>query len=272
MGNPGSEYGPRRAFTLVELLTVIAVIALLAALLFPVFARAREAARATACLSNLKQIGLAVQLYLQDYDNVFPMNRLPDSTHTFAGCTATGKEPEGGLFGSSITWKRVLFTYIKNSKVLECPSNTYAWRPSGVSDIPGDATNVYYSKSEWLANSYAYNGSFFHEAVPPCWYGESRERPRFLTEISEPASLILLLESRFSFPDLGDWFIPLRAPGSSSDGPFQSHNQICNWLFADQHAKHLKLAATCQNNMWTDHYPDLSQGCASLAWMAGEYR
>lgn len=63
----------RRAFTLIELLVVIAIIAILAAILFPVFARARENARRTSCLSNLKQIGLGVMQYTQDYDGTYPM-------------------------------------------------------------------------------------------------------------------------------------------------------------------------------------------------------
>src|SRR5579862_7266477 len=64
-----------RAFTLIELLVVIAIIAILAAILFPVFARAREAARKTACLSNMKQLGLASQMYKQDYDETYPDSR-----------------------------------------------------------------------------------------------------------------------------------------------------------------------------------------------------
>ncbi len=62
----------RRGFTLIELLVVIAIIAILAAILFPVFARAREKARQASCLSNLKQLGLAMLMYVQDYDGVFP--------------------------------------------------------------------------------------------------------------------------------------------------------------------------------------------------------
>src|SRR5688572_18560718 len=69
-----SAHSPRRrsAFTLIELLVVIAIIAILAAILFPVFAQAREKARQVACMSNEKQIGTAVMMYLQDYDEVYP--------------------------------------------------------------------------------------------------------------------------------------------------------------------------------------------------------
>src|SRR3954462_5319454 len=62
----------RQGFTLIELLVVIAIIAILAAILFPVFSKAREKARQTTCASNLKEIGLALQQYVQDYDSVFP--------------------------------------------------------------------------------------------------------------------------------------------------------------------------------------------------------
>jgi prepilin-type N-terminal cleavage/methylation domain-containing protein len=70
----------RNGFTLIELLVVIAIIAILAAILFPVFAQAREKARQTQCLSNMRQMGLAVQMYLQDFDERFPLD-----SHTGSG-------------------------------------------------------------------------------------------------------------------------------------------------------------------------------------------
>ena len=66
----------KKGFTLIELLVVIAIIAILAAILFPVFAQAREKARQTSCLSNMKQLGTATQLYMDDYDETFPPAKL----------------------------------------------------------------------------------------------------------------------------------------------------------------------------------------------------
>src|SRR5688500_16396413 len=89
----------RRAFTLIELLVVIAVIAILAAILFPVFAQAREKARAISCLSNMKQIGTAAMMYVQDYDEQFPL----------AFTVVTG--------GNVLDWRGMLLPYIKNGAI-----------------------------------------------------------------------------------------------------------------------------------------------------------
>jgi prepilin-type N-terminal cleavage/methylation domain-containing protein/prepilin-type processing-associated H-X9-DG protein len=120
-----------RGFTLIELLVVIAIIAILAAILFPVFARAREAARKATCLSNLKQIALAAIMYAQDYDEV-----LPTASSTGSCCSAHPIAPAaqwyaftGGwpyTYGAQDYWQLgdVLMPYIKSVDIFNCPTNT----------------------------------------------------------------------------------------------------------------------------------------------------
>src|SRR5258708_31181259 len=90
-----------RGFTLIELLVVIGIIAILAAILFPGFAQARESGRSTSCLSNMKQIGLALRMYSQDYDEKFPNIRI-------------FSDPGVNCCNQSLTWKNVVQPYIKN--------------------------------------------------------------------------------------------------------------------------------------------------------------
>ncbi len=113
----------KRAFTLIELLVVIAIIAILAAILFPVFARARENARRTSCLSNLKQLGLAVMQYTQDYDEKYPyaLTSVPTDANT----------PGGVWFANIWAWHQTLNPYHKSMQVAVCPSGDgrYSTRP-----------------------------------------------------------------------------------------------------------------------------------------------
>ena len=110
----------RRAFTLIELLVVIAIIAILAAILFPVFAKAREKARQTSCLSNLKQLDLAFQMYVQDYDE-----RLPGPAPF--NPTAQGWGYYGHWVPAMPTPIAVeqggIYPYVKNSQIFLCPSD-----------------------------------------------------------------------------------------------------------------------------------------------------
>lgn len=263
----------RRAFSLIELLFVIAIISLLAALLFPVFSKARENARSTLCLSNMKQMGTALHLYVQDYGETYPMNRLPDATHEMKGCTLTGGStyPLSNLEESSVNWRRVIQPYIKNKQVQICPSNSYANSTPMAGIVPGDQTNHYYQPKDYLPLSYAYNGTFFHEAIPACLYGEELDRPRSLSEISNSSNLILLLESRLPMPDLGNWAINFQV-GAAGHYAFQSHNGFLNFLFADTHAKRVKFAAACTSKMWSDTFPVGDYSCQQLDQLPEEYR
>jgi len=96
----------KRGFTLIELLVVIAIIAILAAILFPVFSRAREQARKAACMSNMKQIGIALMMYVQDWDETYPF------------INACGTAPANQVGPISIK----LDPYVKNKQVFSCPS------------------------------------------------------------------------------------------------------------------------------------------------------
>jgi prepilin-type N-terminal cleavage/methylation domain-containing protein/prepilin-type processing-associated H-X9-DG protein len=100
-----------RGFTLIELLVVIAIIAILAAILFPVFAQAREKARQSGCLSNLKQIGTALMMYTQDNDEAYPCNWFGSLWPTVPN-------------GRAYKWMDAVFPYVKNEHVFTCPSDS----------------------------------------------------------------------------------------------------------------------------------------------------
>ena len=104
----------KRAFTLIELLVVIAIIAILAAILFPVFAQARDKARQTSCLSNVKQLGLGWMLYIKDYDETFA----PHVTER----TAPVGTPDTLVDRAAFSYKTKLDPYVKNKQIHKCPS------------------------------------------------------------------------------------------------------------------------------------------------------
>lgn len=111
-----NNYSFRSGFTLIELLVVIAIIAILAAILFPVFARARENARRTSCISNLKQMGLATMQYTQDYDETLPKSNY--------GVPEGYDYPDGKeWYTNTLYWPQMIYPYHKSNQVFFCPSS-----------------------------------------------------------------------------------------------------------------------------------------------------
>lgn len=162
----------KKGFTLIELLVVMAIIAILAAILFPVFARARENARRSACASNLKQIGLAFMQYTQDYDERLPSYSDPNTGYLSQAQSAYAAFGFGGGPSLGPAWvtnsvidtsddylwqqPRPLDPYTKSSQVFLCPTNSgnVQWAPNNWG--AGNATNLT-TAEKILGNSYAVN-------------------------------------------------------------------------------------------------------------------
>lgn len=224
------------AFTLIELLVVIAIIAILAAILFPVFSQVREKARATACLSNLKQIGMAFMQYTQDYDETFPCGDFQ---------LTTGKYGGGPGANSGNGWAGQVMPYIKSKNVFSCPSD------------PTQPSKTYSS----TVFSYAYNFNLD---------GAAGNNPHITTlaSLNAPSNIVAMFEIQGGQVD---WFTQtldtqspaqlgwpawwaggvngawikyatgdMGFPFSASYPSTVRHQGGANWLAADCHAKWLR--------------------------------
>jgi prepilin-type N-terminal cleavage/methylation domain-containing protein/prepilin-type processing-associated H-X9-DG protein len=169
------------AFTLIELLVVIAIIAILAAILFPVFARAREKARQTSCLTNLKNQGLAVQMYAGDYDEVLPLG--------YDEFLIKARDEQA-------FWVGKIAPYVKNHQVFDCPSS-----------------NLF--KTIQLSNLYEYGCNSCVLAGLRIFKGQqawdnqngiclNMTGPLRLAEASEPARVPIITDTAF-FANTGLW-------------------------------------------------------------------
>ncbi|MDQ2733379.1 MAG: DUF1559 domain-containing protein [Armatimonadota bacterium] len=186
----------RGGFTLIELLVVIAIIAILASILLPVFATARERARATSCLNNMKQIGTATISYTQDYDEQYYPHRINTGANTNPLIQAAG--------GSNITptatdktfWISELQSYVKSYDVFKCPSLSNAWTVYNPDLAPCTAPGcggVGYGGE----NSYGHNDDFLSPAAP---YGSPPGTPAppvSLSSVPRPASTIMIVDATY---------------------------------------------------------------------------
>ncbi|HSV72286.1 MAG TPA: DUF1559 domain-containing protein [Chthonomonadales bacterium] len=231
---------PRRrsAFTLIELLVVIAIIAILAAILFPVFARAREQARRTSCLSNLKQISLGFLMYAQDYDERLPGVRFGN---------AADQGWPWSVWAGSVDWTGV-FThavapYIRNTQIFQCPSGTEHDRWSGTNGI-----------------SYGYNEYMYD-------LGRGWSQLARVGAAQAGVSAVSMLAECFSAGIYHDWETDgPRLPDGTMDGlnriryhtwnPWQPNHDGTNIAYADGHARFMARDAMRSFRMpsnWSDN-------------------
>ncbi len=216
-----ARFPRRRAFTLIELLVVIAIIAILAAILFPVFARAREAARATSCKSNLKQISLAYNMYIQDADEVIPL-------HAFAnmGTTLPTGFPTGNGATQNSLWFHILHPYVKNVGLFNCPSTV----PSPIARYNGQYTGN-------LSYGFNYDGGTASiDAARGGCPGNCgvNLRNAALAAVEDVAGTVMVTDSTY--------YVTGPGPGNAlySDRVRAAHNEMVNVAYVDGHVKAVK--------------------------------
>lgn len=232
-------------FTLIELLVIIAIIAILAAILFPVFAQARSKARQTACLSNVRQLGTAYAMYLQDHDETFP----PHVTER----TAPSGTPDTEAARAPFSYKTKLEPYIKNKQIFKCP-DAPAWpEPSA-----GRWFTTDYGNNHNEANLTNASQRQFYVTNPDFGFNETTT----LASLAYPARFILLGDAgrAAGLPSRGGlypqpWaFDDKHLPESQQQARFLArHQNGGNIIYADSHAKWVRPEQTWRtalNNDW----------------------
>ena len=235
----------RRGFTLIELLVVIAIIAILAAILFPVFAQAREAARKTSCVSNVKQIGIAFALYTQDYDECYPWgaSNLGSPTTTWYDLVEPYVKVGASGFGFAAGTQRTFYV---------CPS----FSNTSVPMQPGDPSPPAFTPAQITpAMSYAANGWLMpmaNRSLLPASPWFPAKQLSGLANHEAPASVVLVTHAMGTRPSVGGDDVTTGCTGNEQGAggvpPQQGgagvycaarfkHNGGSVYLLADGHAK-----------------------------------
>ena len=232
-------------FTLIELLVVIAIIAILASILFPVFARARENARRTSCSSNLKQIGLGILQYVQDYNELYPRRTIG---------------PGGDA--NSATWANIVQPYLKSTQIFQCPSDSSR-------DIP-DYWMGALPATQQFHISYLYNTDIARSSdasiqapsgtvsvVDGGTAPTTSNNP--LDWLSQPKPKSFLIR-----PFVGDDTTDTEGKAEDFAAPSARHLETTNVLYADGHVKSLRVEKFYDINVsWPNRMPclDPNVGC-----------
>jgi prepilin-type N-terminal cleavage/methylation domain-containing protein/prepilin-type processing-associated H-X9-DG protein len=226
----------KAGFTLIELLVVIGIIAILSAILFPVFAKAREKARQTTCSSNQRQIGLALMQYVEDYDETLPNRQNANGTN----------------------WKVYLNSYIKAKGIWVCPSNPSQGNTDadGTSFAPGYAANTA-------------NGT----PVDQPFVDINTASPVSLAQLQQPSSTIGIVEFEGIYSDYRVTSTAWNLWDSPGSLMFAGHTGHANFLFMDGHVKAMRPMDTldkqdggaADTNMWTNDGASFTSMGASTA-------
>jgi len=220
----------RRGFTLIELLIVIAIIAILAAILFPVFAQAREKARAASCLSNTKQISLAFAMYNQDYDEGFMATVSERQAPPSVPDTADAKAP--------YSYRMLLQPYIKSQQIFRCPS-AVVWSPLGPGNWYPTDYGCHLNEGLLIPSSSNHAANYSGQVAPDLSdFGFNQVTP--LSAISYPAQFLLCADAARSdgTSSRGGIYPQPWAFDVSTQSRFVArHSQGGNVSYADGHSK-----------------------------------